>query len=151
MAISTALMLCLVVGVSDGDTLKARCGEPGAYEQISVRLGEIDAPEKEQPFGAASKKKLSDLCFSTNAEIKPMLHDRYGRLVARVRCKDQDASEFMVRSGYAWFFTRYGKDMAVQRLEAAARKGRLGLWAEPQPVPPWEWRRERRSGGSRSR
>lgn len=73
-----------------------------------------------------------------------MAHDRYGRLVARVRCREQDASEFMVRSGFTWFFTRYGKDMEVQRLETAARSRRLGLWADPNPVAPWEWRRQRR-------
>lgn len=42
---------CLIVGVSDGDTLKARCGLSGAYEQVTIRINEIDAPEKGQPFG----------------------------------------------------------------------------------------------------
>lgn len=144
MAIGAALMICLVVGVTDGDTLKARCGTPGHYEQISVRLGEIDAPEKRQPFGNASKNRLSDLCFSETAEISPMVHDRYGRLVARVSCRGVDVSEEMVRSGLAWFFTRYGKDQNVKRLESIAREQRRGLWSEPDPVPPWEWRKQRR-------
>lgn len=46
----SALLLCLVVAISDGDTLTARCGEPGAYQQVKVRLSEIDAPEKTQPL-----------------------------------------------------------------------------------------------------
>jgi endonuclease YncB( thermonuclease family) len=37
--------ICLIVGVNGGDTLTARCGEPGAYQQIKVRLSGIDAPE----------------------------------------------------------------------------------------------------------
>ncbi|RYY19600.1 MAG: thermonuclease family protein, partial [Cytophagaceae bacterium] len=64
----TSILLCLVVGVSDGDTLKARCGQPGAYEQVTIRLAEIDAPEKSQPFGQRSKDHLSDLCFGKQAE-----------------------------------------------------------------------------------
>ncbi len=42
---------CLVVGISDGDTLTARCGAPGAYQQVKVRLSGIDAPERRQPYG----------------------------------------------------------------------------------------------------
>ena len=54
---------CLVVGVTDGDTITARCGEPGAYEQVKVRFGAIDAPERKQPFGARAKDALSDLTY----------------------------------------------------------------------------------------
>ena len=43
-------LLCLIEGISNGDTLTARCGEPGQYEQIKVRLQGIDAPEHKQPF-----------------------------------------------------------------------------------------------------
>lgn len=67
-----ALTLCLVVAVSDGDTIKVRCGEPDAYEQVTIRLAEIDAPEKGQPFGQRSKASLSDLCFGSQAAIRPL-------------------------------------------------------------------------------
>lgn len=39
-------MTCLVVRIADGDTLTARCGAPGDYQQVKVRLAEIDAPEQ---------------------------------------------------------------------------------------------------------
>jgi endonuclease YncB( thermonuclease family) len=139
-----ALALCLVVAVTDGDTLKARCGEAGAYEQVIVRLAEVDAPEKRQPFGERSKRALSDLCFGVQATIRPMTRDRYGRTVARVECRGHDASAEQVRQGMAWRFVRYSTDPAMQPLEDAARGARAGLWADPAPVAPWEWRRVRR-------
>lgn len=48
------LLTCLIVGITDGDTLTARCGEPDTYEQVKIRLAAIDAPERGQPFGRAS-------------------------------------------------------------------------------------------------
>jgi endonuclease YncB( thermonuclease family) len=136
-----AATLCLVVAISDGDTLKARCGEPGAYEQLTIRLAEIDAPEKAQPYGQRSRQALATLCFQAWATIKPQARDRYGRTVGRVECAGNDASSEQVRAGLAWFFPRYGKDASVRGLEVLARDSRLGLWADASPVPPWEWRR----------
>ena len=137
-------LLCLIVGISDGDTLKARCGEPGAYEQITIRLAEIDAPEKRQAFGQRSKEALSALCFGSQAAIRPVKLDRYGRTVARVECHGQDASSEQVRKGMAWRFVRYSKDMRFQLLEDAAKEASLGLWADPEPLPPWDWRKNPR-------
>lgn len=134
------LLLCLIVGVSDGDTLTARCGEPGAYQQVKIRLAEIDAPEKGQPYGQRSKQHLSDLCFKQQATIAPRTHDRYGRTVARVQCQEQDASEAMVKAGLAWAFTRYLTDPTIKQSEQDAKAAGLGLWADRDPVPPWEYR-----------
>lgn len=135
--------LCLVVAIADGDTLTARCGDPGAYQQIKIRLAEIDAPEKAQPWGQRSRQHLSDLCFQRSATIQPQKTDRYGRTVARVRCDGQDASAEQVRAGMAWAYTRYLTDVEIKRLEAAAQTAGLGLWSDPAPVAPWDWRRKR--------
>lgn len=86
-------LLCLIVGISDGDTLTARCGQPGAYEQVKIRLSAIDAPESKQPFGQRSKQNLSDLCFQVEAQITPRTTDRYGRTVADVSCRGLDAAQ----------------------------------------------------------
>jgi len=137
-----APLLCLVVAISDGDTLKARCGAPGAYEQVTVRLTEIDAPEKKQPFGERSRQHLADLCFQQEATIRAAGRDRYGRTLARVECRGQDANLQQVRAGMAWAFKKYLTDPAVARKETAARAERIGLWADPTPIPPWEWRRK---------
>lgn len=140
-----ALALCLVVAISDGDTLKARCGLEGAYRQEVIRLAEIDAPEKGQPYGTRAKASLAVLCFGSWATIRPEKQDRYGRTVARVECSGKDASSEQVRRGYAWFFTRYGTDTSIRALEGLARGSRAGLWADPEPVPPWEWRARKRT------
>jgi micrococcal nuclease len=134
--VSAALLLCLVVGIADGDTLTARCDS----QTVTIRLAEIDAPEKRQPFGEQSKQHLSSLCYHQQAEIQPKTKDRYGRTVARVYCAGVDANAAMVRDGMAWAFTKYQTDPAIPGLEAKARAERLGLWAHPMPEPPWQWR-----------
>lgn len=136
----TPLVLCLVVAITDGDTLKARCGDPGAYEQVTIRLAEIDAPESRQPFGQQSRQHLATLCFQTDATIRPVTTDRYGRTVARVECRGLDASAEQVRAGMAWAFTRYLTDPEIKRLEDAARAAGVGLWQDGAALAPWEWR-----------
>lgn len=134
------LLTALVVAISDGDTLTVR---PDGSEQLRVRVAEIDAPESRQPFGAASKRSLSDLCFRERAEIRPQKRDRYGRTVARVTCRGQDASAHQVRSGMAWVFDRYASDRSLFQLQDDAKAAGRGLWSERTPVPPWEWRKAR--------
>jgi len=136
----TEIILCLVVGIADGDTLTARCGAADSYQQVKIRLAEIDAPEKQQPFGQQSKAYLSELCFQQLATITPKTVDRFGRTVALVQCRGQDASAALVTAGMAWAFTRYLTDPTIAQLEAQARHHRAGLWADPQPVAPWDFR-----------
>ena len=136
-----AALLCLVVAIADGDTLTARCGAPGEYQQVKVRLAEIDAPEKAQPFGNRSRQHLAALCFQQQATIRPATADRYGRTVARVECRGQDANLEQVRAGMAWAYTKYLTDPEIARAQDAAQASRTGLWRDPDPIPPWDWRR----------
>ena len=138
------ILLCVVVGVADGDSLTARCDAPDGQVTLAVRLAEIDAPEKRQPFGERSKQHLSALCFGKGAVVRPTTRDRYGRTVARVECDGVDASTEQVRAGMAWAFTKYLTDSRIRVEEGAARQLRAGLWAEAVPLPPWEWRLSRR-------
>ena len=142
-------LICLVVAITDGDTIKARCGEPGTYQEVKVRLAEIDSPESRQPFGQRSKQHLSDLCFDKLATIQPQSTDRYGRTVARVTCAGVDANAEQVRAGMAWSYTQYARDPIFPQLEQQARTGRVGLWVDlgtgAEPVAPWEWRKARKA------
>lgn len=131
---------CLVVGVIDGDTLDAKCGQPGAYKQIRVRITEIDAPEKAQPFGERSKQSLSSLCYQAQAVISSTSKDRYGRTLARVECNGKDVALHQAQNGMAWWYTQYGKDPAVHAAEQQARAAQIGLWADASPTAPWEYR-----------
>lgn len=143
-AVASAGESCLVVGISDGDTLTARCGASSAYREVKVRLAEIDAPEKRQAFGQRSRASLAAMCFGRIAVLRTAAKDRYGRSVARVSCGDIDANAEQVSRGMAWVYTRYQTDRGLTRMEAEARERRMGLWADRAPEPPWEWRKRGR-------
>jgi endonuclease YncB( thermonuclease family) len=133
-----------VVGVSDGDTLTLL--EPG-NKQTKVRLAQIDAPEKRQDFGAASKDSLSGLVFGKSVTVEVETTDRYGRTVGRVLVNGQDANLAQVKAGMAWVYRQYAHDQAYFSAEAAAKSARVGLWSRPDAVPPWEYRHGGKSAG----
>lgn len=133
---------CTVVGVTDGDTLT--CLTP-SREQIKVRLAEIDAPERKQPFGERSKQSLSKLCFKAHAELRVIDRDRYGRTVARVQCNDVDANAEQIRLGMAWVYDRYARDPTLPPLQAKAKLAHAGLWSDSAPTAPWDWRKRKRT------
>ncbi|WP_296290728.1 thermonuclease family protein [Limnohabitans sp.] len=130
-----------VVGVSDGDTITVLTK---GNERLRVRLAEIDAPESSQAFGAKSKQALSEVCFGKEATISTANKDQYGRIVSRVVCSGVDAQQHMVGNGLAWVYARYATDKELLSLEPIVRASRIGLWSDPQPVPPWEFRRSKR-------
>ena len=128
----------MVVSVHDGDTLTVLVGR----QQIKVRLAEIDAPELRQAFGRRSEQSLSALCFHEPAHVELIARDRYGRSVGYVQCAGKDASAHQVSMGMAWVFDRYSKPSSpLYPLQATAKASSIGLWSDPAPVPPWEWRR----------
>ncbi|MCJ9707769.1 thermonuclease family protein [Bordetella hinzii] len=130
-----------VVAVADGDTLTIL---DASRQQHRIRLAEIDAPEKGQPFGQRSKQSLSGLCFGREAVIEDRGHDRYGRTIGRVSCAGIDANAEQVRRGMAWVFDRYATDRSLYAIQDEARAARRGLWSDAAPVPPWEWRAQHR-------
>lgn len=139
---TAAILVCFVIGIADGDTLTARCDTPSGKENVTVRLAEIDAPEKRQPFGNRSQQNLAGLCFNKQAEVVPKARDRYGRTVARVMCDGVDANAEQVRAGMAWAYTAYLKDETLTALEEEARSARRGLWFDQRPKAPWDFRHE---------
>ena len=132
------ILLCLVTGVADGDTLTVLCK---GSEKMKIRLPEIDAPEKRQPFGSRSKHSLSSMCLQKKAKIKPQTKDRYGRTVARVICDGVDANEEQVKRGMAWVYDKYVRDQSLYSIQDKARASKKGLWADNKPIKPWEYRR----------
>lgn len=128
---------CTVVGIADGDTLTCLTT---SKQQIKVRLNQIDAPEKKQAFGNAAKKKLSALVFQKPVLLKTEGKDKYGRTIAEVFSNGQNINKQMVSSGYAWAYRKYLKDSQYLQLENQARASSLGLWSEPNPIYPSEFR-----------
>jgi endonuclease YncB( thermonuclease family) len=134
-----------VVGVSDGDTLTVLTD---AKKSVKVRLAEIDAPEKHQAFGEQAKQSLSELCYNKAVVIADKGTDRYNRTLARVSCDGIDANAEQVKRGFAWAYTQYLTDPAIAELEKSAKVARLGLWMDQNPVPPWNFRRNKKDDAS---
>ena len=131
-----------VVGVSDGDTISVmRDGRA-----VKVRLHGIDCPEKKQPFGTRAKRFTSEMAFGMEVEVRVQTTDRYGRLVGEVILPDGlSLNKQLVYVGLAWWYRKYApNDHTLKALEAGAREAKRGLWADKNPIPPWEWRKRER-------
>jgi endonuclease YncB( thermonuclease family) len=126
-----------VTHVADGDSLSV-CVE---HREVRVRLLYIDAPEYQQAFGMESRKSLAAMCENTVAHIDWTKEDRYGRKLGHVACAGIDDNAEQVRRGMAWVSRLDHPDSAFIAAERAARAGRVGLWSDREPVPPWKWRR----------
>lgn len=131
---------CKVVGVSDGDTLTCLKNK----KQIKVRLDQIDAPEKNQDYGNVSKKTLSDLVHGQVVGLKTKEKDKYGRTVAEVYLGQKNINKSMVRTGMAWAYREYMSDQEYITLENQARTQSLGIWSQPNPIYPSQFRQEQR-------
>jgi endonuclease YncB( thermonuclease family) len=126
-----------VIDVADGDTVTILHGR----EPETIRLNGIDAPEKDQAFGQRAKRFTSELAFGQVVHVIVRDQDPYGRTVADLRLPDgRSLNHELVRAGYAWWFRRYSNDPCLETLESEARRARRGLWADAQPIAPWEWR-----------
>lgn len=127
--------------VIDGDTVEVL----QAGKACRVRLAGIDCPEKGQPFGMKAKQFTSDLAFDKEVRVLDQGKDRYGRTVGEVILPDgRSLNRELVRAGLAWWYWQYSKDESMGALEAEAKAAALGLWADKNPVPPWEWRKKGR-------
>lgn len=137
-----------IVGVSDGDTITVLDAK---NQQHKVRLAGIDAPEKSQAFGQASKKQLSELVFGKAVVVEWQKLDRYGRVVGKVLLDGFDVCLEQIRKGMAWHYKKYAGDQSAgdrqtyAAIEAEAREARLGLWIDESPEPPWDYRHRGRS------
>ena len=157
MPAATAALLCLVLAVQDGDSLKVRCDDaPPHSAPVTVRIHAIDAPEYGQPHGRRARQALSRLVDRQAIQLRCVDTDTYNRRVCQVfklaTAQDpsdppQDVGLAMVQSGLAWWYRRYSAAQTPQdraRYEAAettARSERIGLWREGErAVPPWRWR-----------
>jgi endonuclease YncB( thermonuclease family) len=127
-----------VVRIADGDTLTALSAE---NRQLKCRLYGIDAPEKRQAFGQASKLSLAQLAFGRSAQIDVVGRDRYGRAICRIAVNGVDVNREQIVRGMAWMYREYADDRSYSEAEGVAQARRAGIWIEARPVPPWAFRR----------
>lgn len=133
-----------VIKVSDGDTIHVLKNG----KAVKIRLAEIDCPETShgkkkpgQPYGKSAKRFALDLVGGKAVRIDIVTKDRYGRVVGKVILDDGSTlNKRLVEAGLAWVYRRYAKDPVLFDLEAEAKVAKRGLWSDPNPVPPWEWR-----------
>ena len=109
-------------------------------QQYKIRLSDIDAPEKKQPYGKAAKWFLSDLIYKKIVTVQFTKKDRYKRIIGRVYLDNIDINKELVRSGYAWVYRRYSKNAALMHLEENARAKKIGLWKDDNPIYPSDFR-----------
>ena len=132
-----------VVSVADGDTLTVL---DTLKHQHKIRLSGIDAPESGQAFGNRSKQALSDCAYGKHATVEGDKTDRYGRTVGRVVVDGIDCNLRQVQLGMAWHFKKYASERPAAEsatyaaAEDTVRAAKHGLWIDPKPVPPWDWR-----------
>lgn len=133
-----------VTRVIDGDTIEVKTLPEKilVYEiPIRVRLINIDAPEKKQAYGRWSKEQLKALLAGQSVTVSYTQTDRYGRVLGRVvTANGTEANRQQVLKGAAWVYERYNTDNSLPALQREAQTQKRGLWADNQPVPPWEWR-----------
>ncbi len=125
-----------VVGVTDGDTITVLVNK----QSIKIRLEGIDAPESGQSFGTQSKQALSEMVFGKRVTIRKTGEDRFGRTLGVVIVGDVDVNAKMIQDGWAWHFRRYNDEDRLAQLEVSARSAKRGLWAESNPLAPWDYR-----------
>lgn len=131
-----------VVKVSDGDTITIL---DASQEQHKIRLHGIDTPERDQPYGKAAKKALESLIAGEGVGVDVKDTDQYGRTVGVVYKDNLNVNLQMVKNGYAWWYKKYAPfNDDLELAQKHARADKLGLWAEPDPIPPWEWPRKGR-------
>jgi len=135
-----------VVGITDGDTVRVLDAQHTLHK---VRLTGIDAPESKQAFGTRSKQNLSHLIFGRAITVEYEHRDRYGRVLGKILLDGADVNIKQVEAGLAWHYKQYAKEQSVEdrrsyaTAEDRARADHLGLWRDPSPVPPWDFRRKR--------
>lgn len=130
-----------VIGIKDGDTIVLLTSQ---NQQYIIRLAHIDAPEKGQPFGAQAKWFTSSLLFEQDVRAEVTTTDQYGRLICVVFKDGENINQEILRKGYAWWFRKYSSDADYEEIENQAAARKIGLWCDENPIPPWDWRRNRK-------
>ncbi len=132
-----------VTHVSDGDTFKFNF----QGLELTVRLAEVDSPEKAQPYGDIAKAALTKLILNKTVKVTQQAKDRYGRIVGHVRSGRTWVNQTMLEEGHVWAYSQYLENAEFPKIQEKAKHAKLGLWALPkaQQVPPWEWREKQRA------
>lgn len=137
-----------VVGITDGDTITVLNSK--TLKDVKIGLYGIDTPERGQAFSKRARQFTSKTVYGKIVEVKVMATDRYGRTVAMIFVDKTLLNEELVKAGLAWVYEFYCSEPICESWEnfqLRARFDKKGLWADPDRIPPWEFRRQKRKGG----
>ena len=135
-----------VVSIADGDTITVLDSEK---TQHKIRLMGIDAPEKSQAYGQASKQNLSNMVLGKIVSIEWVKYDRYHRIVGKVLINEMDVCLEQVKNGFAWHYKQYQNEQSMKdrliyaNAELTARNEEIGLWRDVEPVEPSHFRHKK--------
>ena len=138
-----------VIKITDGDTINLLDTKKQIHK---IRLAGIDAPERGQPYGKAASKFLSKQVNQQTVCVAWNKRDRYKRLVGVIHYEGRDVNLELVKAGYAWHYKKYQKEQTpADRViyadaEEQARSDVIGLWSEPNPINPSDWRKIKKTG-----
>ena len=127
-----------VIGIKDGDTVVILLE---GNIQKTLRVAEVDCPENSQPFGKNAKQFTSDQIFGKQINFIETDIDRYGRTIAKIYYDNKYLSAEIIKAGFGWWYYHYSNDKNLKMLEDKASKNKIGLWSDPNSIPPWEWRK----------
>lgn len=131
-----------VVGVSDGDTITVLVN---GNDPRKVRLNNIDSPESKQAFGQKAKQAMSNMVYGKMVYVSSQKQDRYGRYLGEVYLPPNvNVNKSMVEYGFAWAYREYLSDQSYLQLEKKARNNRAGLWLDPNPIYPQDFRKSKK-------
>ena len=138
---SQTILKAKVVGIKDGDTVVVL---DSLNNQTTLRLAEVDTPEKNQPFGTKAKQFTSDQIYLKTIKYIVTDTDRYGRSIAMIYydTNNKYLSAEIIKAGMGWHYKRYSTSIELAAFEDNARKNKIGLWVDSNPVAPWEFRKQ---------
>jgi endonuclease YncB( thermonuclease family) len=133
-----------VVSITDGDTVDVIASDGAS---CAVRLAGIDAPEHDQAFGTQSTQHLASMISGKSVNLDCENERSYGRLICKILLLDgEDVDLDQVKAGMAWHYKQYEDEqspadrVSYAAAECAAMKAKIGLWSDPHPVQPQDFR-----------
>lgn len=126
------------IKIADGDTFTLLTHDK---KLIRVRLYGIDCPERSQPFGYESSQFTAKQLKGRIVRVEQKYKDRYNRVVGMVYMGNRNLNTNLLKAGLAWHYTTYDKNKKWAKLENRARISRKGLWADDNPISPWNYRK----------
>lgn len=130
-----------IVAIKDGDTVVVL---DSLNNQITLRLAEVDCPEKNQPFGTKAKQFTSNQVYLKTIKYVVTDTDRYGRSIAMIYYDSDNKylSAEIIKAGMGWHYKRYSTSKELATFQEKAKQNKIGLWIDNDPIEPSEFRRK---------